>query len=107
MDRDGQPKDLVKTAIGLDLMPEIEQYPHRSPATVSLPWTASISATRNASLTISRTSGSPAGVAIVTVKTSAGVIARQSVIIPDSLTGSNPIDVGWRFPHNLVHPIHH
>ncbi len=82
--KDGQPKDLVKGPVRFDMTPEIEQYPHSAPAAVSLPWTTGSATTRDAHVTFNRAADSPAGVAIVAVKTRNGVVARQSVSIPAS-----------------------
>ena len=91
--KDGQPKDLVKGPVAFDMTPEIEQYPHSSSTSVSLPWSTGSATSRNAHVTFSRAVGSPAGKAVVTVKTSAGVVARQTVDIPAApLGGSFAID---------------
>ena len=82
VEKDGSAKDLSKGAISFKMTPEIEQYPYRSPASVSTPWRTASATTRDASVTFSQSSDSPGGKAVVAVKTRAGVIARGTVDLP-------------------------
>jgi RHS repeat-associated protein len=86
--RDGEPLDDPET-IAFKMTPEIEQYPHRSPTTVSLPFaTGTATSSRDARVTFNTFGpSSPAGTAIVTVKTRDGVVARDTVDVPGSIFG--------------------
>ena len=67
------------------MTPEIEQYPHRTTidasSSASLPWRTSSAVTHDALVAFNVPAGTPAGEAIVTVKTRDGVIARQTVSV--------------------------
>ena len=87
VDGDGNPLP-NPGAIYFAMTPEIEQYPGSSPASPSQPWRTSAATTRDAHLTFATDPlSSPAGTAIVTVKTSSGVVARATVNVPASLLG--------------------
>src|SRR5262249_19650467 len=89
VDKDGNPKDLVKNPISFKMTPEVEQYPHPTLAAVSMPWSTGSATTRDAKVTFSRAFDSPAGVAVVAVKTRDGVIARQTVNVPAAPLGGD------------------
>ena len=81
-------KDLAAHPLIFNMTPEVEQYPHSSPAAVSTPWTTGQATTRDAHLTFATDpAGSPAGTAVVTVKTRTGVVARAVVNLPGSVLG--------------------
>ena len=95
VDKDGNAKDLSRGPISFKMTPEIEQYPYRSPASVSLPWRTGSATTRDAHVTFNRAAESPAGQAVVAVKTRDGVVARGTVDLPPAgpLVGSFAADV--------------
>jgi hypothetical protein len=68
----------------MNLLPEIEQYPDRSSADVSTPWTASTNETYDAVVKLGLGSGTPGGAAMVLVKTRDGVVAKHELTIPAS-----------------------
>src|SRR5204862_72384 len=63
------------------------QGPARFSATGSMAWSTGTATTRDAELTFAPTAASPAGTAIVTVKTRQGVVARATVTVPASPLG--------------------
>jgi RHS repeat-associated protein len=87
-DKDGNPKDLVRGPISLNMTPEIEQYPHSSATGVSVPWSTGSAITRDAEVTFSEAAGNPGGAAVVAVKTRSGVIARGTVNLPPAPVGA-------------------
>jgi RHS repeat-associated protein len=93
-EKDGvTPKDLVAHPLSFVMTPEIEQYPNSASVNAStgasLPWTTSSDTTRDAHVVFSRAAKTPAGTAIITVKTRDGVIARKSFDISAAPLGGD------------------
>jgi len=83
VDDQGDPIDDPKFI--LDINPEIEQYPNRSTAGISNPWVATTDGTFDAFVTLNRGFNSPAGEAIVSIRTRAGVVDKAPIILPATI----------------------
>jgi RHS repeat-associated protein len=86
---DGQGDPIDDPKFKVDINPEIEQYPNRSTAGISNPWVATTDGTFDAFVTLNRGFNSPAGEAIVSIRTRAGVVAKANISLPQSM----PVDL--------------
>lgn len=87
VDHQGDPVDVGPPGdpkIQIEINPEVEQYPHRSTAGISIPWVATSSDTFDALITMNRRFASPESEAIVSIRTRAGIVAKATINLPQT-----------------------
>jgi RHS repeat-associated protein len=95
----GEPVDVGSPddpRIKFDINPEVEQYPNRSTAGISIPWVATSSDTFDAFVAVNRGFESPEGEAIVSIRTRTGVVAKSTIFLPPAMlptTMAFPVDL--------------
>src|SRR5262249_2265331 len=108
VDAAGKPKNVQDQrgnyVIKVAFPPEIDQYPNRSSdgassSGVSRPWTAPKSGTYDAVVPLGPTTDNPSGTAVVTIKSTAGLVARKEVSVP---AGPNPLGIPLSVDLNLA-----
>ncbi|AXH95673.1 SpvB/TcaC N-terminal domain-containing protein [Ornithinimicrobium avium] len=72
-DADGDPRMVM------DLTPEVDIYPQRRPAGVSVPWTSSVGGTFDAVVGLTQDTGQVGGPVTVSVKDADGVVAQATL----------------------------
>ena len=85
--RDGEPTILVQ------LIPDVDIYPRRTPAAVSLPWVSTTGDTVDAVVTLDLGTDHPGGEVMVSVKTRDGVVAQVPVVLAEDSDGGTVEEV--------------